>query len=388
MKNSKIKVCYVASADMTIRFLLLSQLKFLKNEGYEVYAICSSGKWINNIENEGIKIKIINFKRKISPISDLVTLIKLFFYFKKEKFQIINTHTPKPGLLGQLAAKLADLPIIVNTIHGFYFHEGTPPLQRKFFIFVEKIAALCSDLIFSQNKEDIKTAIKEKICSSPKIQYLGNGICLQRFNPERFSKEFIDKKKKELNIKPDFKLIGIVGRLVKEKGYLELFEAFKNLIKKFPNTILLVAGPIEPEKKDAINPDIVKDYGIEKNVLFLGLREDIDEIYPLMDIFVLPSWREGFPRSVIEASAMERAVIATNIRGCREAVDDGITGILVLVKNPEKLAEAIIYLLQNPQIAKKMGEEGRKKAKREFDENLIFGRIKKEYQRLIKEKLR
>lgn len=388
MKNSKIKVCYVASADVTIRFLLLSQLKFLKNEGYEVYAICSSGKWINNIENEGIKIKIINFKRKISPISDLVTLIKLFFYFKKEKFQIINTHTPKPGLLGQLAAKLADLPIIVNTIHGFYFHEGTPPLQRKFFIFVEKIAALCSDLIFSQNKEDIKTAIKEKICSSPKIQYLGNGICLQRFNPERFSKEFIDKKKKELNIKPDFKLIGIVGRLVKEKGYLELFEAFKNLIKKFPNTILLVAGPIEPEKKDAINPDIVKDYGIEKNVLFLGLREDIDEIYPLMDIFVLPSWREGFPRSVIEASAMERAVIATNIRGCREAVDDGITGILVLVKNPEKLAEAIIYLLQNPQIAKKMGEEGRKKAKREFDENLIFGRIKKEYQRLIKEKLR
>jgi len=388
MKNSKIKVCYVASADVTIRFLLLSQLKFLKNEGYEVYAICSSGKWINNIENEGIKIKIINFKRKISPISDLVTLIKLFFYFKKEKFQIINTHTPKPGLLGQLAAKLADLPIIVNTIHGFYFHEGTPPLQRKFFIFVEKIAALCSDLIFSQNKEDIKTAIKEKICSSPKIQYLGNGICLQRFNPERFSKEFIDKKKKELNIKPDFKLIGIVGRLVKEKGYLELFEAFKNLIKKFPNTILLVAGPIEPEKKDAINPDIVKDYGIEKNVLFLGLREDIDEIYPLMDIFVLPSWREGFPRSVIEASAMERAVIATNIRGCREAVDDGITGILVLVKNPEKLAEAIIYLLQNPQIAKKMGEEGRKKAKREFDENLIFDRIKKEYQRLIKEKLR
>jgi len=388
MKNSKIKVCHIASTDLAVKFLLLNQLKFLKNEGYEVWAVCSTGKWIEDIKRQGIKVKIVNFKRKISPFSDLIVLFKLFFYFKKEKFQIVHTHNPKPGLLGQLAAKAAGVPIIVNTIHGFYFHENTPFLQKKFFIFVEKIAALCSDLIFSQNKEDMKTAIEEKICGPQKIKFLGNGIDLQKFSSERFPKEFINQKKRELGIKSSFKVIGIVGRLVREKGYLELFATFKNLIKKFPNAILLVVGPIEPEKKDAINPDIVKNYGIEKNVIFLGLREDIDEIYPLMDIFVLPSWREGFPRSVIEALAMGRAVIATNIRGCREAIDDGVTGILVPPKNLEELAEAIVFLLENPEKAKEMGESGKEKAKKEFNENLIFDRIKKEYQRLIQEKLR
>ena len=118
-----IKICYVVSVEMTIRFILFNTLKFLKNQGYDVYVVCSSGKWLKNIEKQGIKIKTIRFKRKISPISDLITLFRLYFYFKKEKFDIIHTHTPKPGLIGQLAAKMAGIPIIVNTIHGLYFQE-------------------------------------------------------------------------------------------------------------------------------------------------------------------------------------------------------------------------------------------------------------------------
>ena len=388
MRNSKIRVCHVANSDMAVRFLLLNQLKFLQGEGYEVLAVCSGGPLIKDIEKEGIKVKIINFKRGINPLAHLISLFKLFFYFKKEKFDIVHTHNPIPGLLGQLAAKVAEVPIIVNTIHGFYFTENTPFLKRKFFVLVEKIAAKCSDLIFSQNKEDIDTAIKEKICSSQKIKYLGNGIDLQRFNPQRFSEEFIFQKKKNLGINPNFKIIGIIGRLVKEKGYLELFQAFKMVLEKFPNTLLLIIGPAEPNKKDKIDLEIVKNYEIEKNVLFLGQRTDIDELYPLMDIFVLPSWREGFPRTIIEASAMKKPIIATNIRGCRETIEGGKTGILVSSKNPEKLAEAMIYLLENPKIAKEMGQAGRKKAEKEFNERLIFDRIKKEYQRLIQEKLR
>ena len=387
MRNSKSKVCHIVSVDMTIKFLLLNQLKFLQSKDYKVSAICSYGKWIKDIEQEGIKVKIINFKRKISPFSDLICLFQLFFYFKKEKFTLVHTHTPKPGLLGQLAAKFASVPIIINTIHGFYFNENTSFLKRKFFIFIEKTAAKYSDFIFSQNKEDIKTAIKEKICPSHKIKFLGNSVDLQKFNSDRFSEEFIIQKKKELKIQSQKNIIGIVGRLVKEKGYLELFQALKIVLEKFPNSLLLVIGPIEKEKKDRFEPGIIKNFGIEKNVLFLGEREDVDEIYPLMDIFVLPSYREGFPHSIIEASAMRRPVVATDVRGCREAVEDGKTGILVPVRNPEKLAQAIIYLLNNPEIAQKMGENGRRKAEREFDEKIIFGRIKTEYQQLIKEKL-
>jgi glycosyltransferase involved in cell wall biosynthesis len=387
MKNSKIKICHVANAVMAVKFLLLNQLKVLQKEGYEIYVVCSAGRFIEDIKKENIKVKIINFERGIKLFPHLTALIKLFFYFKREKFDIVHTHNPVPGFLGQIAAKMAGVPIIINTLHGFYFNEYTPFSERRFYIIIEKIAALCSDLILFQSDEDIKTALMEKICNPQKIKYLGNGTDLQKFNPERFSKEFIDRKKKELNINSNFKIIGVIGRLVKEKGYLDLFKALKEILKKFPDIMLLIIGPLEPGKKDAIDPLVFKEYGIEKNVLFLGQRDDVDELLSLIDIYVLPSWREGVPRSVLEASAMGKPTVTTNIRGCREAVDDGKTGILVPIRNPEKLTEAITYLFENPQIAREMGNNAREKAEKDFDENEVFNIITKKYRELIEKKL-
>lgn len=387
MEEKKIKICQITSIDLTVRFLLLRQIQFLKKQGFEVFAVCSRGKWVEEIEDEGVKIKTIKIKRRIRPLSDLLTFFKLLFYFEEENFDIVHTHTPKAGLLGQIAAKIAGVPIIINTIHGYYFNENTNFLKRKFFILMEKISGLFSDLIFFQSKEDMGTCIRERIANPSKIRFLGNGINLKRFNSQRFSSEFIEKKKKILGSPSQTKIIGVVGRLVKEKGYIELFEAFKKVLEKFPQTLLLIVGPPDPEKRDCLKPEIVNEYGIGNRVKFLGLRKDIEEIYPLMDIFVLPSWREGFPRSVLEASAMAKPVVATNIRGCREAVENGKTGLFVPVKNPEKLAEAIIYLLENPEKAKEIGRRGKEKAQKEFDEDQVFDRINKEYQRLIKEKL-
>lgn len=387
MEKSKIKICYVASADITIKFLLFSNIEFVKKKGYDIFAVCSRGKWSSDLQKHGINIKTIKIKRKISPFSDLVSIFQLFLYFKKEKFQIVHTFTPKPGLLGQLAAKFAGVPIVANTIFGFYFHERTPYLKRKFFIFIEKIAAKCSSVIFFRNKEDFKTAEIEKIGNGKKNKYSGDGIDIVRFNPARFSEDFIKEKKAKIGLRPDVPVLGIVARLVKEKGYIELFEAFNKVIEKFPEAVLLVIGSSDLGKKDPINPAVVKNYGIEKNVFFLGERTDIDEIYPLMDIFVLPSWREGFSHSIMEASAMARPIIATNIRGCRGAVEHGVTGLLVSPKKSQKLAEAIIYLLSNSGTAKRMGQAARKKAEKEFDERIVFDRIEEEYSRLIKEKL-
>jgi len=369
---------------MALRFLLLPQLKFLKKEGYEVCAICSKGKFIKDIIKEGISVKIVNFKRGVSPLFHTVSLVKLIFYFRKRNFDIVHTHNPAPGLLGQVAAKVSGVPIIINTIHGFYFDENTPFLKRKFFVYAEKIAASCSTLIFSQNKEDIKTALKEKICPDGKIKYLGNGINLSVFSPQKLSGDFVANKKKELGIPDCVYVIGIVGRLVAEKGYLDLFEAVKSVIKEIPNILLLAVGPEEPTKIDRIDKDIVKKYGIESNTLFLGERTDLDEIYPLMDLFVLPSHREGFPRSVIEALAMRRPVIVTNIRGCREIVEDEKNGILVPMKNSKALADKMIYMLQNRKERERMSENGRKKAEQEFDEKLVFDRIKECYQMTVK----
>ncbi len=374
MVNKKIKICYIVSVDITLRFILFNQLKFIKREGYDVYSVCSRGKWAKDIEKEGIRVKNIKLKRRISPISDLIALINLFFYFKKEKFDIVHTHTPKAGLIGQLAAKMAGVHVIVNTVHGFYFQKDDLWLKRKFFLLTEKISAKCSNLIFFVNKEDIETATKEKICSPALMKYFGGGINVEKFDPKRFSKKFILEKKKQFKINPNNKVVGIIARLVREKGYLDLFFAFKKVINAFPNTTLLVVGFLEPEKKDTINPAIVKRYKIEKNVIFLGERVDVDEIYPLMDIFVLPSHREGLGVSIIEASAMEKPVVSTNIRGCREVVEDGFTGKLVPVSDSDKLAEAIMFLMDNPKESKKMGKRGRVKAKKEISERAFLER--------------
>jgi glycosyltransferase involved in cell wall biosynthesis len=386
MDKRKIKVCCVANADAFVKFLLLPQLKFLLKEGYEVSVVCSKGKWTGDIEKEGIKVKAIKIKRKISPFYDLITLYRLWNYFRKEKFDIVHTNNPKPGLLGQLAAKMARVPIIINTIHGFYFQNNSSYLKRKFFIGTEKIAAKCSNLILFVNKEDMETASKEGICNDSVIKYLGGGININRFNPSFFTQAFLKEKKEKLGIKSDCRVIGIVARLVREKGYLDLFEAFKIILKIFPKTTLLVIGAREPEKKDAVNPEVVKDYGIEKDVIFLGERNDVEQIYPLMDIFVLPSYREGLGVAILEAMAEERPVVASDIRGCREEIENGKNGILIPTKSPAKLAQAVISLLNSPDKAKRLGEDARLRVEKYFSENLIFDRIKEEYLILLRKK--
>lgn len=387
MDRKKNKICYVASTDMAVKFLLLNQLKFLRSQGFDVTAVCPAGKFLRGIEAEGIKVKTIDFNRGFNPFLHLATIIRLFFYFKKEKPDIVHTHNPVPGFLGQLAAKFAGVPIIVNTIHGLYFTERSSFLKRKVFIFTERLSAKCSTLIFSQNKEDMETMIKEGICKPQKIKYLGNGIDLKKFNPDRFSADFIYKKKKELNLDSRFRIIGIVGRLVKEKGYSDLFKAFSMVLQKFPETILVCIGPKEAKKNDSVDPTIAVNYGIAEKTVFLGERTDVDELYPLMDIFVLPSLREGFPRSVLEASAMQRPIVATDIRGCREAVKNGETGVLVPPSNPESLALAIASLINDANEAERLAKNARKMAISEFDESRIYDMIKTNYEALLEGKM-
>lgn len=386
--NNKIKICHCASADITLKFLLLEKFKFLRDSGYDVYATCSPGKWVESVRSEGIKVKTIGFKRKpFSPFSDIISFLRLYFYFRKEKFCIVHTHTLKPEFFGQIAAKLAGVPVIINTLHGFDFAQEDRLIKKKIIIYLERISAKCSDIILSIAWHIIERAKKEKIADDKKLRYYGRDVNVQRFNQDRFDKKFIEEKKKQLCIPENSKVIGIVARLVREKGYLDLFKAFSEIIVEFPNAVLLAVGPGEPEKNDAITPESAKDYGIEKHVFFVGDQEKVEEFYALMDIFVLPTHREGLGASILEASSMKRPVVVCNTGGCPEAVDDGKTGILVSVRNPHKLAEAIIFLLKNKNIAETMGVAGREKVLKEFSQKIVFERMQKNYQEILAKKL-
>jgi glycosyltransferase involved in cell wall biosynthesis len=213
---------------------------------------------------------------------------------------------------------------------------------------------------------------------------------VDRFSASKFSKDFILNKKRELDIE-DKVVIGMVGRFVEEKGYLDLFEAFKIVKNIIPNAVMLLVAPLDKEKEDALDKSILNEYGLEKDTVLLGYSQEvaeIEEIYSLMDIFVLPSYREGLSMSLLEAQAMQKPVVATDIRGCRESVEDGKTGTLVPLKNPGKLAEAIIFFLSNPQKSVSMGKAGREMVLENFDERLIFDKIKEEYINLSNKKLK
>lgn len=371
LSSNKKRLCVISAIDVTFKVLLIAQLKAAMKEGYTVYGVCTRGEKFEWLENEGVHMKAITIKRRISPFSDLITLWKLFRFFRKERIDIVHTHTPKCSLLGQLAAKLAGVPVVINTVHGFYFHDNMKPLTKWFYIAMEWTAGKCSTMILSQNPEDIDTAIKLGICNPDKIRILGNGVDLAKFNPNGFNENFKAEKRKEVGLPVDAVVIGIIGRLVKEKGFLELFEAFKEIIKEHNDVWLMVIGPEEPEKTDRISADTFKQYDIENRTIYLGARDDIPELLACCDIYALPSWREGFPRSAIEAAAMGLPIVTTDIRGCRQVVEDGVNGFLTPVHDMEKLKEAIMKLINDKEMRVRMGKAGYHKSRKEFDEKNI-----------------
>lgn len=369
-------LCIVANSDKAIKGLLLAQIRFFQEKGYGVSVACRDTGSFQQLLSQGIQCHNILFVRSFSSfISHGRAFFQLLFLFRREKFFIVHTHNPIPGFLGQIAAWAARVPIRFNTIHGFYFHERSGKIQRFLFLLLEKISGLCSHHLFSQSKEDVETAIREKIVPKEKITHIGNGIDLSRFSPATISIEQRKQKKAELSLKGS--VIGIVGRLVREKGYLELLEAFRELRQRFPDTILMIIGGLEQEKQDRIGKETVESV---KGVRYLGEREDMEVLYSIMDIFTLPSWREGFPRSVMEASAMGLPVVATDIRGCREAVLHGETGILVPAKNAPALTRALEDLLSDARRRESMGRAGNRYAQDFFNEGQVHERIWKQYQ--------
>jgi glycosyltransferase involved in cell wall biosynthesis len=369
------RVVHVTTVDLSLRYLLLNQLKRIAREGFTVSGMSADGPDVPALTEAGIPHIAVPLTRRLTPLVDLWALAQLYRLMKREQYTVVHTHTPKAGLLGQIAAKAAGVPVIVNTLHGFYFHDGMGPWARRFYIAMEKVAAQCSDMILSQNSEDVRTAIDEHIARPDQIRFLGNGIDVARFDRRKLQESAQKRLRSSLGIPEASPVVGFVGRLVAEKGILELMDAAKGILKAFPHTKFLIIGPHDGEKADAVTPETAKQRGLGDAFVFTGMRSDMPELLGLMDVFVLPSHREGFPRSPMEASAMGVPCVVTNIRGCREAVTDGVNGSLVELGDVAALADATVALLADGPERARMGREGRRMAEERFDEELVFDRV-------------
>ncbi len=383
--REQLKVVHISSLDLGISFLL-PQLRALKADGFEVHAMCADGPLVAGFEAEGFKVHRINVTREISPAADLKLLRQLLEIMRREKYTIVHTHTPKIELLGQLAAWLARAPVRLYTNHGLIF-LGQTGFKKSLFKTIARVAGLFSDRVLSQSAEDVSVAVEQRIYRRGKVGFLGNGIDLARLDAGRFTLQHALAKKRELGIPEDHKVVGMVGRYVWEKGYREFFEAAQKICRERERVSFVTVGvPLESER-DPVDFSILTDLGIEERVFVLKSRDDMPELYALMDVVALPSYREGFPRSLMEASAMSKPTVASDVSGCRQAVVNGRNGYLVPPRDSRALSEKIELLLDDAELAHRLGAEGRTLAEESFDVSKVIERLRACYDELLAQKL-
>jgi len=375
------KVAHLTTVDLSLRYLLFPQLRAVVDQGGETLGISAPGPWVAELEAAGVRhVPLPTSTRGMNPGRDVRAAVQLWRILRREEPDILHTHNPKPGLYGRILGRLAGVPMVVNTVHGLYATPQDPLPKRALIYGLEAIASRFSDGELVQSREDLELMLRWRIAPRNRTHFLGNGVDLTRFDPNRFDQEHRDRVREQLGIGTDQVLVGMVGRLVAEKGFLELFEAARSLDSHYR---IVCIGPHDPDKPDGLEESILHD-ARARGIGFLGMRTDLDELYPAMDLLVLPSHREGFPRAAMEGAAMGIPVIASNIRGCREVVEHDANGLLVAVRNPQALAAAIMALGEDAARRKAMSQTARRRAEEHFDERKVVAIVMETYRKLAR----
>jgi glycosyltransferase involved in cell wall biosynthesis len=366
--GSRPRLVHVTTTDISLVLLLGPQLTAFRDAGYEVIGVSAAGPYVPRLEQLGVQhVPLRNATRSVAPVKDLSALIELRQLFARLRPDIVHTHNPKPGVYGRIAARMAGVPIVVNTVHGLYAQPSDAWTRRSVVYGLERVAAKCSDAELLQNVEDLPVLRRLGIPEA-KLHVLGNGIDLDHFDPARAAPGTRAALRAEWGVDDDAVVCGVVGRLVWEKGYREVVEAARLLRRQAPNVQIVVVGPRDTAKAEALTEADIANAEAIGNIHFVGERADVDACYTAFDLYALASYREGFPRSAMEAAAMRLPVVATDIRGCRQVVDDGRTGRLVPVRDAAALADAIAAVAADPAARGAMAVAAREKAERDFDQ--------------------
>lgn len=383
MSEARPRLVHVTTTDMSLELLLGPQLRAFAAAGYEVIGASAPGPFVAPLRAGGIAhAPLRHATRAMAVGSDLAALGELTSLFRRLRPDVVHTHNPKPGIYGRVAARAARVPAVVNTVHGLYAGATDRWVKRWPVYGLERMASMCSDAELVQNPEDLRTLAHLGVPHA-KLHLLGNGVDLGRFDPRRFSPDAVARLRRDLGAGPSEVVCLLVGRLVGEKGYREVFAAMGWLRRQLPHLRVVIAGPADPAKADAIGEAEIRRAESETGIRFLGLRHDVDALYAAADLYVLASHREGFPRSAMEAAAMGLPVVATNIRGCRQVVEDGVTGLLVPVRDAESLADAVARLVADAALRRRMGMAAQQKACRDFDQQRVIAITLDTYRRLL-----
>ena len=364
-----VKVCQLINVDFALNHFVLPLMRTIRARGHEVIGVCAEGPLLATARAEGFRIEPAPFERSYDLLAHARAFAFLRDFLRREKVELLHVHTPLVGLIGRLAGRAAGVATIAYTAHGFYFHEGMGRMARAFHVGLEKLGARATDILMTQSAEDARTAIRLGLAPGGIVHAIGNGVDLGKFRPDPALRAPV---RAELGVDDDAVVAVMTGRLVAEKGYPELFRAAARL----PHLHLWCIGSrLASDHADPIGADIGHArQAMGPRLKLLGYRADVPRLLAASDLFVLPSHREGMPRSIIEAMACGLPVVATDIRGAREEVVAGETGLLVGVRDEAALAGALGRLADDAPLRARMGAAGLVRACDLYDERKVIGR--------------
>ncbi|MGE8534285.1 MULTISPECIES: glycosyltransferase family 4 protein [unclassified Chryseobacterium] len=361
------------------------------SEHFDVIGVSSPGKELDEVKkDEEIDVIAIDMSRKITPIKDIKSLWSTYRFLRKEKPQIVHTHTPKAGIVGMLAARMAGVPHRLHTVAGLPLMEVTG-MKRQVLDLVEKLTYASATQVYPNSKGLSDYIIEHKYADKYKLKVIGNGssngIDTSFFSPEHVSEDQKTFLKNELKIENTDFVFVFVGRLVGDKGINELIKAFSALNKQEnqQRSKLLLVGPLEQEL-DPLYPDTLNEIENNPDIVSVGFQKDVRPYFAISDVLVFPSYREGFPNVVMQAGAMELPSIVSDINGCNEIIVENENGVIVPVKDSESLREEMEKMISDKDYYQTLKKNARPMIEDRFEQSVIWNAILSEYKKLIKER--
>ena len=384
------KLIRITTVPISFKVLLKGQLRFMASNGFDVKGVSSEGEELREVrENEGIVMETINMSRKITPFQDLKSLWEMWNFLRKEKPQIVHTHTPKAGIIGMLAARLAGVPHRLHTVAGLPLMEATG-IKRKILNFVEKLTYSSATRVYPNSKGLYDFILQNHFTQSNKLKIIANGssngINTTFFSPEQVTETERVTLREKLNIQPDDFVFVFVGRIVSDKGINELIKAFSELQAAGNNEQigikLLLVGGLE-SYLDPLNPETLAEINQNKDIISVGFQQDVRPFFAISDVLAFPSYREGFPNVVMQAGAMGLPSIVSDINGCNEIIVEGENGLIIPPKNVEKLKEKMLTLARDKNLYIKLKENSRRMIENRYEQSVVWKALLEEYEGLL-----
>lgn len=383
--NNK-KLIRITTVPMALRYLLPGQMHFMSEQGFEVLMISAGGKELAEvIEREKCRHIIVPMTRKITLLQDLKCLVQLIRILRKEKPDIVHTHTPKAGLLGMLAARLCGVNIRIHTVAGLPLMVETG-FKFKLLKFIEKLTYSCANQVWPNSTSLKNFIVENRLCKTEKLGMIAkgstNGINTTRFNSGALDEILSAAIKQQLNYSTDNRYLLCIGRLVKDKGIVELVNVFAQLQKKHSLVKLLLVGEYE-SGLDPLPAVTHKEIEVNPDIIHINWTNHVEYYMQLADIFVFPSHREGFPNVLLQAASMGLPIICSKIAGNIDIVTNNETGLIFDCGNEQQMQSALEYAMAHPQQIQSMAKKLQDGVRENYRQENIWQNMLDAYKSLL-----